>query len=169
MTEDKDSKDKRKDLENLKKEYEILKAKYGLPEYSKLVEDFNSVERASDSETDYPIREIRRFVSDKILNFHRFIEALLNPMNVPMHIFSMIKTLGADEKKKLSEIYSEIAKIEISVMELDLEFSEKKEAEFIKNTFNIWQKIKKDFWQILEVVKKKWDSKEEEGKKGYFG
>jgi len=122
MPENKNSKDGKGDLEKLKKDYEVLRAKYNLPEYSKLAEDFNSIERVSDSETDYPIREIRRFVADKILNFHRFVEALLNPVNVPMHIFSMIKTMGADEKKKLSEIYGEIAKIEILIMELDLEF-----------------------------------------------
>jgi hypothetical protein len=86
-----------------------------------------------------------------------------------MHIFSMIKTMGADEKKKLSEIYGEIAKIEILIMELDLEFSEKKEAEFIKNTFNIWQGIKKDFASILENAKKKWDTKEDSEKGCYFG
>lgn len=161
--------DKKGDLEKFKKDYATLKSKYGLPEYSKLIEDFNAVERASDNETDYPIREIRRFIADKIFNFHRFIEALLNPSNVPMHIFSMIKALGADEKKKLLDIYKEIAKIEIQVMELDIDFSEKKEAEFIKNTFNVWQSIKKDFSKIIDVVKKNWDAKSEEGRKDYFG
>ena len=171
MMEDKDNKDKKVkgDLEKFKKDYEVLKIKYGLPEYSKLVEDFNGIERASDSETDYPVREIRRFVADKILNFHRFVEALLNPVNVPMHIFSMIKSLGADEKKKLSDIYKEIAMIEIEVMELDLNFSEKNEAEFIKNTFNAWQGIKKDFSKILEIIKKNWDTKLDDGKREYFG
>ena len=164
-----ENKDKKGDLEKLKKEYGALRAKYGLPEYSKLVEDFSSVERASDVETDYLIREIRRYVADKLFNFHRFVEALLNPSNVPMHIFSMIKALGADEKKKLSDIYKEIAKIEIMVMEVDLDFSEKKEAEFIKYSFDVWQKIKKDFSNVLDVIKKNWDTKAEEGRRDYFG
>lgn len=161
--------DRKGDLEKLKKDYSILKSKYGLPEYSNLIEDFNGIERASDVETDYLIREIRRYMADKLFNFHRFVEALLNPSNVPMHIFSMIKALGADEKKKLSDIYKDIAKIEIQVMELDLDFSEKKEADFIKNSFNTWQKIKKDFSKILDAVKKNWDSKSEEERKDYFG
>ena len=162
-------KDHKGDLDKLKKDYEVLRMKYGLPEYSRLVEDFNSVERASDSETDYPIREIRRFVTEKFFNFHRFVEALLNPSNAPMYIFSMIKSLGADEKKKLSDIYKEIAKLEIKVMELDMEFSEKKEADFIKESFKIWQDIKKDFSGILEIIKKNWDVKSEEGRRDYFG
>ena len=164
-----ESRDKRGDLEKLKKDYEALREKYGLPEYSKLVEDFNSIERASDVETDYLIREIRRFIADKFFNFHRFIEILLNPSNAPMYIFSMIKTLGADDKKKLSDIYKEIAKTEIRVMELDLNFSEKKEADFIKDSFKLWQSIKNDFSSIIDVIKKNWDAKSEEGRRDYFG
>ncbi|MEX2017584.1 MAG: hypothetical protein WD876_03870 [Candidatus Pacearchaeota archaeon] len=165
MTEDK----QKGDLEKLKKEYGELRKKYSLPEYSKLADDFNGIERASDVETDYLIREIRRYVADKLFNFHRFVEALLNPQGVPMHIFSMIKTLGPDEKKKLSDIYKEIAKIELMVMEVDLDFSEKKEAELIKYSFDIWQKIKKDFSEVLAVVRKNWDVKADEGRRDYFG
>ena len=166
MTENKDGKG---DIEKLKEDYEVLKAKYGLPEYKKLVEDFNSVERAYDSETDYLVREIRRYVADKFFNFHRFVEILLNPSNAPMYIFSMVKSFGADEKKKLSDIYKEIAKLEIRVMELDLNFSEKNEVDFIKDGFKLWQSIKKDFSDVLSVIKKNWDVKSEEGRRDYFG
>ena len=176
MTENKEDKDNREnkdkkgkgDLGKFKKDYEVLRAKYNLPEYSKIVDDFN-IERASDVETEYLIRELRRFITDKFFNFHRFVEALLNPNNVPMYVFSIIKTLGANEKKKLSDIYKEIAKLEVNVMELDMEFSEKKEAEFIKDSFKIWQGIKKDFSKILDVIKKNWDAKEDENKREYFG
>jgi hypothetical protein len=166
MTSDKD---KKEDLEKLKKDYGILKAKYGLPDFSKLTEDFNGVERASDIETDYPIREIRRYIVDKMFNYLRFLEAMLNPSNVPMYVFSMVKTLGVDDKKKLSEVYKELAKIEIKVMELDLDFSEKKEAEFIKDSYNLWQSIKKNISSVTETIKKNWDIKSDEGKRDYFG
>ena len=170
MTEDKDkNKDWKGDIAKLKKDYEVLRAKYGLPEYTKLVEDFHSVERASDVETDYLIREIRRYIAEKLFNFHRFVEALLNPQNVPMYVFSMIKTLGADDKKKLSDAYKELAKMEIRGMELDLDFEEKKEAEFIKDSFKMWQETKKDFHSILETIKKNWDVKTDEERREYFG
>lgn len=164
-----ENKDKRADLEKLKKDYEILKVKYDLPDFAKLVEDFNSVERVSETETDFLLREIRRFIADKFINFHRFIEVLLNPSNAPMYIFSMVKILGTDEKKKLSDIYKEVAKMEIRVMELDLIFSEKKEADFIKDSFKLWQGIKNDFSVILNLIKKNWDNKAEEEKRDYFG
>jgi len=159
---------KKGDLDKLKKDYEALRVKYNLPEFSKLVEDFN-IERASDTETDYPIREIRRFIAEKFFNYLRSVEALLNPSNVPMYVFSIVKTLGADEKKKLSEIYAELAKLEMEIMEIDLNFSEKGESDFIKSSFKAWQAMKKDLLKIVGTVKKNWDSKSETEKKGYFG
>lgn len=162
-------KDKDKgDLEEFKAKYEVLKKKHGLPSFSELTEDFN-IERASEAETEYPLREIRKFISDKLFNYLRFVEALLNPSNVPMYVFSIVKTLGADEKKKLSDIYAELAKIEIMIMEIDLDYSEKAEADFIKSSFKAWQTMKKDLLKIAEVVKKNWDLKSEAEKKGYFG
>ena len=163
-----DSRDKKGDLNKLKKDYEALRAKYGLPEYSRLVEDFN-IERASDVETDYTIREIRKFMADKIFNYLRSVEALLNPSNVPMYVFSMVKTIGTDDKKKLSDIYKELAKMEIKIMQLDLNFSEKMEADFIKESFNLWQSIKKDLLEITNKITKNWDTKSEEGRRDYFG
>ncbi len=163
-----DNKEKKGDLEKLKKEYETLKKKYGLPEFSKLVEDFY-VERAAETETDYSIREIRRFMADKFFNYLRAVEALLNPSNVPMYVFSMVKSLSSDDKKKLSEIYTGLAKIEIEIMELDLHYSEEEEANFIKTSYAKWQKIKKDFSGIINLVKKNFDVKSEAERRDYFG
>jgi len=139
-----------------------------LPEFSKLVEDFN-IERASDTETDYPIREIRRFIAEKFFNYLRSVEALLNPSNVPMYVFSMVKNIDAADKKRLSDVYKELAKTEIRIMELDLSFSEPKEAEFIKEGFRLWQDIKKDLLAITDKIKKNWDIKSDEGRRDYFG
>jgi len=163
-----ENRDKREDLEKLKQDYEALRVKYNLPEFSKLVEDFN-IERASDTETDYPIREIRRFIAEKFFNYLRSVEALLNPSNVPMYVFSMVKNIDAADKKRLSDVYKELAKTEIRIMELDLSFSEPKEAEFIKEGFRLWQDIKKDLLAITDKIKKNWDIKSDEGRRDYFG
>ncbi len=163
-----DNKDNKGDLDKLKKNYEVLKTKYGLPDFTKLVEDFG-VERASEIETDYPIREVRKFMADKFFNYLRSIEALLNPSNVPMYVFSMVKNIDNDDKKKLSDIYKELAKMEIKIMQLDLSFSEKMEAEFIKESFKAWQGVKKDMLGIIERITKNWDLKAGEERRDYFG
>ena len=155
-------------LEKLKKEYEILRKKYNLPDFKDLNEDFH-IEKIAEFETEILIREVRKFMGDKMLNYMRFIENLLNPINVPMFIFSIIKLLDAEEKKGFSEIYKELMKKEIQFIELDLEFDEKKEAEFIKHAYGFWQRIKKDLLKIIGKINKKWDDKFEVNSKGYFG
>ena len=156
------------DLDGLKKKYEILKKKHNLPPFKNLNEDFN-IEKIAESETEILIREVRKFMGDKILNYMRFIENILNPVNVPMFIFSIIKLLDAEEKKKVSEIYKELMKKEIQFIELDLEFNEEKEAGFIKDSYEFWQRIKKDMLKIIDKINKKWDDKFEVDSKGYFG
>ena len=155
-------------LAKLKENYKELQKKYDLPGFNELNEDFN-IEKIAESETEILIREVRKFMGDKMMNYMRFIENLLNPVNVPMFIFSIIKLLDAEEKKGLSEIYKELMKKEIQFIELDLEFDEKKEVEFIKTAYEFWQGIKKDMLKIIDKINKKWDYKFGANNKGYFG
>lgn len=156
------------DLENLKKNYRILQKKYSLPEFAEMNKDF-SIEKIAETETDFLLREIRKFMVDKFSNYFRFIEAVLNPVNAPMFVFSIVKTIGNDEKKKLTEIYKKLAQIEIEIIELDIDFVEEKEVKFLKESYKVWQEIKKDFLKILEIIKKNWNTKSETNGKGYFG
>jgi hypothetical protein len=159
---------KESNLEDLKKDYLSIQKKYNLPEFSDMNKDFH-IEKACEAETDYLIREVRRFIADKFSNYLRFIETILNPVNAPMSIFSIIKTINAEEKKKLTEIYKDLIKSEVRVIELDIEFSEEKEADFIREVYELWQKIKKDLLDVIDVIKKNWDNKLDVNGKGYFG
>ena len=156
------------DLENLKKDYEKIKREHNLPSFEELNEDFQ-IEKVAEIETDFLIREIRKFMSDKFSNYLRFIEAVLQPVNTPMFIFSIIKSIGAEEKKKLTDIYKKLVKIEVRLIELDIKFFEEKEVEFIKESYEVWQEIKTDMLEIVESIKRNWDNKSEVNGKGYFG
>ena len=155
-------------LDKLKRKFKVIEIRYNLPSFEKLNEDF-AIEKAAEVETDILIREIRKIVSDKLFNYLRFVEGILQPVNVPMIIFSIIKTLGEVEKAKLSEIYKKLAKMEIRLFEIDVSFSEEKEAEFIRDSYRIWQEVKLDALNVVEVIKKNWDNKSEFNNKHYFG
>ncbi len=155
-------------LDRLKEDYKKIQTKYNLPSFTELNEDFQ-IEKICDIETDILIREIRKFMAEKISNYLRFIETLLNPVNAPMFFFSMIKVVETDEKQKIPEIYKKLSKIELNIIELDISFSEQKEAEFIKESYKTWQEIKKDLLDVIENIKKNWDNKIEPDSKGYFG
>lgn len=155
-------------LKSLKENYEKIQKKHNLPSFEKLNEDFQ-IERIAEIETDILIREVRKFIADRFSNYLRFIEMLLNPINAPMFVFSIIKAIGTKEKEKLTEIYKKLAEREVKIIEIDVEFSEEKEANFIKESYELWQDIKKDVLNVVEVIKKNWDTKSEIGGKGYFG
>ena len=155
-------------LEKLKENYLKIQKEHNLPSFEDLNKDFH-IEKIAEMESDLLIREVRRFVGDKMVNYMRFIENLINPVNVPMFILSIIKALNTEDKKKLSEMYKDLMKMEIVFIELDLEFSEEKESKFIKDSYKSWQKVKKDLLKILDNVKVGKDTKIESNNKGYFG
>lgn len=155
-------------LEELKKDYKKIQEKYDLPSFKELNEDFG-IEKAVEVETDLLIREIRKFIADKFSNYLRFIETLLQPINAPMFVYSILKSCEKTEKEKLSEMYKKLAKKEIELIELDVEFDELKEARFIKDSYKFWQELKEEFSSVLEAIKKNWDNKSQSNEKGYFG
>ncbi|HEB47054.1 MAG TPA: hypothetical protein ENI22_01130 [Candidatus Pacearchaeota archaeon] len=155
-------------LNEVKKNYEKFQIKYNLPSFEKLNEDFQ-IEKIAENETDYLLREVKKAMADKFYNYLRFTETLLNPVNAPLFVFSIIKSIDAEKKKKLNEIYKKLAKNEIRIIEVDLIYSEKKEAEFIKESYKLWQEIKEELMDIIKNVKGNWDNKLEGKRKGYFG
>ncbi len=160
--------EKESDLEDLKKDYKKIQEKYNLPSFVELNKDFN-IERIADTQTDFLLREVRKFMADKFSNYLKFIEALLNPTNAPMFVFSIVKLISNQEKDRLTEIYKKLAQIEVDIIELDIEFIEDKEAEFIKNSYKTWQEIKVDLLKVIKIIKENWNNKSEVNGKQYFG
>jgi hypothetical protein len=115
-------------LDILKEEYSQLGS--DLPEFDSLNLDFQ-IEKLSEMETDYLAREIRKFVVEKFSSYLKFIESLLNPVNSSMIVFSIIKALNKEDKEKLIGIYKKLAKFELEVLKLDLDYSENQEIDFL--------------------------------------
>ena len=156
------------DLEILKKQFETAKERYSLPEFSKLNEDFD-IERLQEKDTDLLVREIRRLVVEKNMAYLRFVEMFMNPSQAPMFFLSLVKNLSVQDTKLLEELYSKLGKYEILSLELDNEYSEAKEAEFIKKFFVEWQNVKKTVAGFLGKLRDSWDKKAVRSDKGYLG
>ncbi len=156
------------DLNKLKERYSFFRKKYSLPSFDELNIDFH-IEKICDEETDFLIREIRRYVSDKVTSYTKLIESLLHPVNSSIFIFSIIKVLGENEKKDLHEIYNELAKFQIKIIKLDTRYSEESEADFIKNFYNIWKDYKDKIYDLFSLVEKNFGNNVEINNKGYFG
>ena len=66
-------------LKKLKENYSIIQKKHSLPKFEELNENF-FIEKLAEVETDLLIREVRRLMGDKLVNYMRFVENLLNPV-----------------------------------------------------------------------------------------
>jgi hypothetical protein len=166
--ENKKEKEKKEDLNNLKKDYLVLEKKYNLPSFERLNEDFQ-IEKIDGTETDMLLREVRKHIVDKFSNYLRFIETLLNPSNAPLFVYSLVKTLTNEDRNTLNDLYKRMARSEVKIVKLDLSYSEKNESEFIKETYELWQDVKKNLMAILNIIEERWDNKSEGNNKGYFG
>jgi len=157
-------------LELLKESYAVLEKEYSLPAFTKMNKDF-SIEKINEEETEYLIREIRRYVSEKINGYLRLTETLLHPNNAQMFVFTMIKSISKTENQKLQNIYKQLAAKEIDLIELDLEFNLEKEIKFINDSFSMWQEIKKEFLRLILKIKKDWKNgtKNNSKDRDYFG
>ena len=155
-------------LQELKERYAEIQQKYDLASFDDMNHDYH-IERLCELETDYLIREIRKFISDKLQNYAKFIENLLNPTNASMFIYSVIKTLNEEDKKVLVSVFKKLTRWEVELIDLDLEFLEEKEAKFVREFSKDWQETKKDLHKILDSIKTNWDKEIEKNSKAYFG
>ncbi|MBU2523035.1 MAG: hypothetical protein KKE23_01955 [Nanoarchaeota archaeon] len=154
-------------LNRLKKQYESLKKKYKLPEFSKLNEDFE-IEKLQEHETDFLLREIRRTMVEKISVVLKFLEIMINPNEAsPPFVFAMIKEMKPEMKKSVENMYKELSLVEISSITLDLDYGEKSEAKFIKEHTKKWEVTKKDLRSLIKSMDTIW--KLESNKKSYVG
>ncbi|MEK6830468.1 MAG: hypothetical protein AABX77_00375 [Nanoarchaeota archaeon] len=154
-------------IEELKEKYEKFKTKYNLPEFTELNKLFD-VEEIS-PETEFLLKKIRRITTERITEYLRFIDIILNPSNAPIFFFRLVKKLNINDRNSLMGIYEKLEKFELQAIALDIEYSEKKEAETIKEIFKVFDNsVKKDFLATIEKL----NGEEENSKKingSYFG
>jgi len=154
------------ELKNLKKEYAELEKKYKLPKFEDLNADFE-IDKL-DKESDSILRAIRKIMMEKIVNSMSFLEMLTNPVNAPRMYMPYIRTMSAEDRKIIDDIYSSLADLSLLSLELEIDTAENNEANLIKDVFKKWQELRQGFRQIIASIKapKNFVNKRE---KTYFG
>jgi len=169
---DNDKKDKSEksesNLSELKEQYEVFRKKYDLPMFSELNTLFEIEE--IDVNTEFLLRKIRKVVYEKLVNYTRFIEVILNPANASLFFFKLIKKLDSDDLEELSKIYDSLGKFEIEIVKLDLDYNEKTEAEFIKKAFQIFnEELRKKLLSVINKISNNSDNFKKKNNGSYFG
>ena len=122
-----------------KGEYNILQKKHSLPEFQKLVEDFD-IEKFLEKESSILIRDIRRGMVEKFIGYSHFFENMLNPTSPSMLLFAILKKISSEDRDKVKEIHKKLTILQVRAMKVDAVYSEKAEIKFIKDCFDKFSK-----------------------------
>ena len=147
-------------LNKIKKDFKKIGKKYKLPKFEELAREFD-IEKIAEKETSFLLRDVRRAINEKISAYLHLFETLF--------IFSILKNLEEKEQKIMKEIYSKLVKFQLKVLGLDTIYNEKEEAQFIKNVYHEWQKLKIQIHSLFEGFDKKFRENNTSVKKGYLG
>jgi len=153
---------------DLEKAYDELKQKHNIPEFTKLIEDFD-IEKIQDKETLFLLREIRRAINEKITAYIQLFETLINPNTPPMFIFSILRNISTQDKDTIKEIYKTLSKTQIEIMKLDTIYNETNETKFINEIFNTWQNLKPKIYKLIENFESSIETDDNSKKRSYFG
>jgi hypothetical protein len=127
------------------------------------------IEKVSEKETEFLLREIRRVVIEKISAYIHLFETILSPSSGSLLIFSILKNLNEEDKKTIRSIYKKLTKTQISAIRLDTSYDEILEAEFINKMYKEWQELKKPIIELFEKFEKNFETDISPGNNGYFG
>ena len=112
------------ELTKLKKEYEIIKKKYALPDFKFMNETFE-IETIPSEDTELFLKRIRKNITEKISSGLRAMEMFLNPQPTPIFLFKIIKAFSSDDKVIIEELYHKFTYFEIEAFGLENCYVEK--------------------------------------------
>ena len=154
------------DLKILKKEYDVLAKKHKLPNFHEINEPFD-IEKI-DRESLTLLKQVRKVMMEKVVNILGFVEMLLNPMNAPRVYLVYFKSMSAEDKKILEKIYSIFSDLTLASLECEINYSEKNEADIIKNIYNEWNNHTNDLNCIVANIRKPHNN-DVQKERTYFG
>ncbi len=155
---------------SLKEEYEKLSKKYTLPKYEDLDHEFELLYISHLEEIKFPLRFIRRRITDKLSWFCNMLQNIIQPNPGSLISLEESKFFSDKDREKIIGLLKELMIIERQSLNLEITYNEKDDVEFINNLFSRWNNIKKEILYFSEILKKKWKEEiKKEEKEHYFG
>ena len=132
--------------------YQNLSKKHNLPDYDKLNNDF---EIFSIEHTEFLLREIRRKISEKV---ESYIKTLTGVMQADSSFADMYEASALTEQEHESafKLFKRLMNLDRYSIEISIDETDEKTAEFIKNIEKEWPKLKKEFKSIVNKLKTNW-------------
>ena len=152
--------DKAKNLETLKEDYEVIRKKYNLPDFTWMNSEFG-IENLQEHKSETLIRQIRYNIMKRITSAVNWFEMFVNPQRAPFFLLSVMSKLTDADKELMQKLYKKNSSIEFEMWVLDSNpYNEKTEAEFVKNTIKQYKEIAVDILKFSQRIEKLYKAKE---------
>jgi hypothetical protein len=143
----------------MKEQYKKLKEKNALPSFEDLDREFEIA--TIETENLHLPREIVKKTDEKIEFIIAILEEIINPERLGSLQESAV--FNEENKKEILAIYKELNYYHRQNSCLEISYDEKENIEFIKNFFQVWQKISPKAKSIIGKMRDTW--KDSGGKK----
>ncbi len=150
----------------IKKQYELLRKKRGLPAFAELDSEF---EISSIESEGFLLREIRRKIIDKVHEVSAMAEEAMHPDTNLADMYES-RVFNESEKQRLFELYKRLMAASRQSSELAIESSDRLEASFINAFYLEWKSIKPELLKFARKLREAWQKETDEAEKaGYMG
>jgi hypothetical protein len=150
----------------MKDAYKKLAAKYKLPDFDTLNEEFDlyTIEH-----TDFLLKNIAKQMTEKLDGYAKFLEELSHP-ETNIAIMRMASALEPEDKKTLTRISRRLQYWMMSAVQVDLAYDEKTAAKYVADLDTEWRTLKIDLLRIMLKLRDSWKvEKKEWNDTGYLG
>lgn len=137
------------EYKNIKKSFNNLK--YNLPQFEELEENFD-LDKLIDRNPKFILQNIRRIMLEKFSSYSQLFEALLNPTSSSRLLHNILRKTNLEQKNKIKEYCDDLIKYQFDSIKLETIYDEKKEAEFLKESFTFWMNLKKDIMKLFNSI-----------------
>lgn len=135
-----------------KDKFEELIKKHKLPSFNELDKEF---EISTIDKKEFPLREIRRKIAEKIDLYITLFESVLQ-VEPTIKTLNEIGAFSESEKENLYKLFRKFMVIDRSSIETSIDEDDEKTAEFIKTVFDQWKDLKKELLPIIKKLKESW-------------
>jgi hypothetical protein len=145
-------------MDDYKTRYELLKNKHSLPKLDSLESEFEVQEMILAARYDPPnlLRFIRRGMVNLIWKWIDYMHSIVYPNPQSAILMKEADFCTEEEKKKILDIINRLIIFARQSIMLELNKEEQKDAQYIKDVYAEWIKIKPDITPIVTKVIKSW-------------
>lgn len=152
-------------MKNLKENYSKLATQFNLPSFEELDKDFELLYVRELFEINRPLVFIRRRICDKIGWTCGMLQGIIQPNPGSMLSIEESSFFTKEEKQNnFVKLLKGLMYYTRKSIYLDMESTDREEAEFIKEAYNKWLETKPKIKEISQQLKEGWKKEKESSK-----